>query len=119
MDHFCYLSFVFVFFHAVLSVSCSLVVTCWERADLLTLLYVMFSCVFVTFPYGVLGQVIVSILDLCFLLYFVQGHNSVPQVRLKQGTFRSQVEHSIYKPGCAKVWVRFSIYVYDVLFRKP
>ena len=32
--------------HAVLSVYCSLVVTCWERADLLALLYVMFSCVF-------------------------------------------------------------------------
>ena len=29
----------------VLSVPCSLVVTCWERADLLALLCVMFSCV--------------------------------------------------------------------------
>ena len=37
---------------------CSLVVTCWERTDLLALLYVMFSCTFVTFPYGVLGQVL-------------------------------------------------------------
>ena len=49
-------------------------VTCWERADLLTdLLYVMFYCVFVTFPYGSLGQVwclIVSIPDLCILSYF-------------------------------------------------
>ena len=35
----------------------SLVVTCWERAVLLALLYVMFSCAFVTFAYGVLGQV--------------------------------------------------------------
>ena len=43
--------------HAVLSVRCSIVVTCWERANLLALLYVMFSCVFVTFPRGVLGQV--------------------------------------------------------------
>ena len=42
---------------AVLSVPCSLVVTCWDRTDLLALLYVMFSCVFATFPYGVLGQV--------------------------------------------------------------
>ena len=41
----------------VLSVPCSLVVTCWEKADLLALLYVMFSCVFVTFPYGVLDWV--------------------------------------------------------------
>ena len=43
--------------HTVLSVPCSLVVTCWEKADILGLLCVMFSCVFVTFPYGVLGQV--------------------------------------------------------------
>ena len=39
----------------------------------LTLLYVTFSCVFVTFPYGVLGQVwylIVLIPDLCFPPFF-------------------------------------------------
>ena len=36
--------------HTVMSTSCSLVVTSWEMAELLTLLYVMFSCVFVTFP---------------------------------------------------------------------
>ena len=35
----------------------SLVVTSWERADLLALLYVMISCVFVIHLYGVLGQV--------------------------------------------------------------
>ena len=40
-----------------MSFSNGLVVTSWEWADLLTLLYVMFSCVFVTFPYSVLGQV--------------------------------------------------------------
>ena len=28
-----------------------------ERADLFTLLYLMFSCVFITFLYGVLGHV--------------------------------------------------------------
>ena len=56
---------------------CSLVVTCWKRADLLALLYVMFSSVFVTFfvtfPYAVLGQIcyfIVSIPDLCLLFYY-------------------------------------------------
>ena len=32
-------------FYAVLSVPCSLVITCWERADLLALLCVEFSCV--------------------------------------------------------------------------
>ena len=58
----------------VLSVHCSLVVTCWERTNLLALLYVTFSCVFVTEPCGVLGQVwylIVSIPDICLLHYFV------------------------------------------------
>ena len=52
---------------------CSLVVTCWEKADLLALLYAMLSCVFVTFPYSVPGQVwylIVPIPDLCLLSYF-------------------------------------------------
>ena len=44
--------------YIVLSVHCSLVITCCERADLLALLCVMFSCVFVTFPYRVTGQYI-------------------------------------------------------------
>ena len=58
--------------YAVLSVPCSLVVTCWERADLLALLCVVFSCLCVTFPPGVSDQVwylIVSIPDLCLPLY--------------------------------------------------
>ena len=70
------LLFLFRVCHAVLSVPCSLVATCWETADLLALLCVMFSCVFVTFPYGVFGQVwylIVSIPDLCLLPYFVRN----------------------------------------------
>ena len=49
-------------------------VTYWERANLLALLCAIFSCVFVTIPCGVLGQVwylIVSIPDLCLLPYFV------------------------------------------------
>ena len=47
--------------------------TCWERTDLLALLCVMFTCVLVTFLYGVLGQVwylMVSIPDICLILYF-------------------------------------------------
>ena len=58
---------------AVLSVPYSLVITCWERADLLALLGVVSSCVSVIFPFGVPGQVwylIVSIPDLCLPLYF-------------------------------------------------
>ena len=41
------------------------------------LLFVMFNCVFVTFPCGILGQVwylIVSIPDLCCLSYFEEVH---------------------------------------------
>ena len=56
--------------HAFKSVHCCLVVTCWERADLLAL--VCDVCVFVTFPCFILGLVwylIVSLLDLCHLSY--------------------------------------------------
>ena len=59
---------------SVKSVNCSLVVTCWERTDLLaTILCVIFSFAAVTFPNGVLGQVsclIVSFPDLYLLSYF-------------------------------------------------
>ena len=64
----------------VLSVHCSLVVIYWEMTNLLALLYVMFHCLFVTFPCGVPGQVwylIVSVPDLCFLPYFVNAVFSV------------------------------------------
>ena len=64
---------IFVICHVFLSVRCSLVVTCWERADLLALLCVMFYCDLVDFPCGVLGQVwclIVSVSDFCLLSYF-------------------------------------------------
>ena len=43
--------------YAVFSVPCSLVITCWEMADFLAPLCVMFSCVFVTFQYDAPGQV--------------------------------------------------------------
>ena len=50
-------------------------VTCWERAGLFDLMHVMFSCVFATFPCGVLDQVwylIVSIPDLCLLTFIAR-----------------------------------------------
>ena len=77
MDHFCYLCFVFVILSCV---HCSLVITCWKRANLLALLYVMFYYIFATFPCGVLGQVwflIVSIPDLCLLTYFNDHINDI------------------------------------------
>ena len=49
-----FLLFVFSVCRALLYVHFSLVVTCWEQADLLALLYVMFSSIFVTFQCGVL-----------------------------------------------------------------
>ena len=66
----------FVFFvscvsHAFASVYCCLVVTCWERVDLLALVGDVY-CHFVIFPCGVPGQVwhlIVSFPDLCRLSY--------------------------------------------------
>ena len=56
--------------YAFTSAHCCLVVPCWERVDLLALVF----DVFVTFPCGILGQVwylIVSIPDLCRLPYFI------------------------------------------------
>ena len=71
MYPFCY--FMLLVYHAVMAVHCSLVVTCWDRAGLLALLYDVFYC-FVTFPCDVLGEVrylVVSIPDLWRLPYSV------------------------------------------------
>ena len=57
----------YVIFVSCLSLLCCLVfpyilvITCWEKADLLALLCVLISFVFVTSPYGVQGQ-------MCYLL---------------------------------------------------
>ena len=67
--------------HAFASVHCYLVVTCWERADILALVCDVLLC-FVTFPCGILSQVwnlIVLISDLCQLSYFPKflwGHKN-------------------------------------------
>ena len=61
--------------HAFASVYCCLVVTWRERADLLALVCDV-NCDFVTFPFGILGQVwylIVLISDPWCLSYFVFG----------------------------------------------
>ena len=65
-----------------------LVVTCWERADLLALVcgVLLWVCLF---PIGILGQVwylIVSIPDLCTLTYFA---NNTAQTNLRIHTVRS------------------------------
>ena len=70
MDHLCYLCLVFVMLSRLF------IAALWSPAGKgLTskLLFVIFNCVFVTFPCGILSQVwylIVSIPDLCRLSYF-------------------------------------------------
>ena len=70
MDHF--LLFMFRVCHACLSVKCSLVVTCWGRAILLALLFVVFCCVLSLSHvfYWVGWYLIVLTPDLCILTYF-------------------------------------------------
>ena len=80
-------SFSFVLFmsrvcHAFASVHCCHVVTWRERTDLLALVCDVY-CDFVTFPFGILGQVcylIVSIPDHCCLYYFN------PMVKIQSST---------------------------------
>ena len=59
--------------HVFASVHCSLVVTCWERANLLTILCLVFYCGFVTFPVVPGSGVVLDCIgfDLCLLTYFV------------------------------------------------
>ena len=59
--------------YSVLSVPCSLVVTCWDRAGLSALLCVICTCVLSLSHHSVPDQVwnlILSIPDLCIFLYF-------------------------------------------------
>ena len=91
-------------------------ITCWERADLLVLLWVMLPCVFVTFPYGVWGQVrcwIVLSPDLCLLLYLCAysihfGRNCVNiflQINFNIVTFWCLTELS-HRGGSFELWLR-------------
>ena len=70
MDPFCYLCLSLSYCRVCSLQPCGqLLGKSWPLGSL----SVMFSCVFVTFPHGVLGQVwylIISIPDLCLLPYF-------------------------------------------------
>ena len=59
--------------HAFVSVQCCLVVTCWERADLLAVVGDVY-CIFATFSCGILGQLwyLISLSDLCRRFYFLK-----------------------------------------------
>ena len=70
MDSLCYMCFVFACY-TVLPVPCCFLLTRWERADLLALLYVTFSCDFITFIYGVPGQVWYLILSFLIFAFFL------------------------------------------------
>ena len=62
--------------HAFVSIHCCIVVTCWERDDLLALVGDVY-CIFVTFSCGILSQVwylIVMFSGLCHLSYFVRSY---------------------------------------------
>ena len=69
MDHLYYILFMSRVCHVFASVHFCTWSPAWKGLTS-WLLYVMFNCVFVSFPCGILGQVgylIVSILDLCRL----------------------------------------------------
>ena len=64
---------IFVIYASCLSMSvpCSLAITCWEKADPLALLCVVFSCVFCHIPICCPGSgVVLDWFNLCFPLYF-------------------------------------------------
>ena len=84
MDHLSYLCLVFVMlsrlFIAVLWSSIGKGLTSW-------LLFVIFICDFVTFPFGILGQVwylIVSIPDPCCILYFNKRKTTATRAEMKK-----------------------------------
>ena len=73
-------------------------VACWERANFLGILYVTFSCAFVTFPYGDLDQGCqnVSIPDICLLPYFVSWYFSFfVQTSIEHYNTGARISHGI------------------------
>ena len=85
MDLFCYLCFVFMFVilsFLFLTAMCS---PAGKGLNFWLYLLEMFSCVFVTFPYGVLCRVrylIVSIPNLDFILTLIENWSFWPNLRL-------------------------------------
>ena len=74
--------------HAFASFHCCLVVTCWEKVDLLALVGDVY-CIFDTFPCDILGQVwylIVSFRDLCRLSSFDMGYPRIIPMKLCDST---------------------------------
>ena len=77
--------FMYCVCHAFVSVHCCLVVTCWERADLLALVCDVY-CDFVTFPFGILGLVWflnVLIPDPCHLFFTFKNSQKTAQINIR------------------------------------
>ena len=99
-------------------------VTCWEGAGLLALLCMMFSCAFVTFPYGYPGSgVVLDYIDSLSLpfLYLagnkqemkcrVHEYSSMNSVRLESANQQFQIKHSTTESLCP------SLAYLNILFR--
>ena len=82
--------------HAFASVHCCLVVSCWERVDLLALVGDVY-CIFVTFPCDILGQVwyLIVLIPGLFLLFYFNNTNLVTKVNVE--FFHSQLKNQITK----------------------
>ena len=96
--------------HAFASVHCCLAFTCWERADLLAFVCDV-TCVFVTFPCGILGQLlnlIVSIPDLCQLSYFYyfceQQRRSSTDSSAQSDRRPNNAREPLYSKGAVITW---------------
>ena len=82
------LLFIFRVCLVFLSVHCNLVVTCWERTDLLALLYAMFYCVMWCPGSGVVLNCIESWSLFSFLLLFLKTFLTLHYVLAFQARFR-------------------------------
>ena len=104
-----------------MSISCSLVVTCWERTDLLAPLYVMLSC-FLSPSHTIPCHGSCAVLDCIDSLhlpssFFVHEQYAVLPVRLKPATLLSRLKH--YTTGyCTRILcgeqMKVSDYCYDL-----
>ena len=106
VDHLCF--FVSCVSYAFESVHCCLVVTCWERADLLALVGDVY-CIFVTFPCGILGQVwylIVSFPDLCLLSYFERSTDQYHDII--DNTYSLDHTHTLVQCIALKIFAEYN-----------
>ena len=103
------------------SVYMCFVVTCWERADLLALVFSVY-CEFVTFP-GILGQVwylIVSIPDLCTLTYFHYSCEGRIEKSVPQYHHLSSLGKSRDAKRRSSGWIFLSYpHTHDIFYIKP